>query len=200
MIRRATPKEIKYACEKFHYAHVVPSCKYVYSYFNAGGGWCGVVVYSAGANRNIGRPYGLFMGEVLELVRVALNGKQEHTSQVVAETLRRLHKDAPNVKMVLSYADSGQGHVGTIYQATNWLYVGDSKDQPYFVIDGKPRHKKFLDSRGWPASIDWIREHVDSKAYLKSGGDKRKYLYFFDRKTRKRLGHLAKPYPKASEE
>ena len=164
-----------------------------------GGGWCGVVVYSAGANRNIGKPYGLFMGEVLELVRVALNGKQDHTSQVVAETLRRLHKDAPNVKMVLSYADSGQGHIGTIYQATNWTYVGDSKDQPYFVIDGKPRHKKFLDSRGWPASIDWIREHVDGKAYLKSGGDKRKYLYFFDRKTRKRLGHLAKPYPKASE-
>ena len=158
-----------------------------------------MVIYSAGANRNIGKPYGLFMGEVLELVRVALNGKQEHTSQVVAETLRRLHKDAPNVKMVLSYADSGQGHVGTIYQATNWLYVGDSKDQPYFVIDGKPRHKKFLDSKGWPASIDWIREHVDRKAYLKSGGDKRKYLYFFDRKTRKRLGHLAKPYPKQPE-
>lgn len=37
MIRKATPKEIKFACEKFHYAHVVPSCKYAYSYFNAGG-------------------------------------------------------------------------------------------------------------------------------------------------------------------
>lgn len=42
MIRKATTKEIKYACEKFHYSKAVPSCKYAYSYFNRGGsgvGW-----------------------------------------------------------------------------------------------------------------------------------------------------------------
>lgn len=50
-----------------------------------------MVIYSVGANRNIGKAYGMFMGEVLELVRVALNGKQEHTSQVVCfdKRLRR---------------------------------------------------------------------------------------------------------------
>ena len=64
-------------------------------------------------------------GEVLELVRVALNGKQPCTSECVAASLKQIHKDAPQVKLVVSYADMDQEHIGTIYQATNWLYLGN---------------------------------------------------------------------------
>lgn len=40
-------------------------------------------------------------------------------------------RDAPpGLRLVVSYADAGQGHVGTIYQATGWLYP-DTSDQSY---------------------------------------------------------------------
>ena len=37
-------------------------------------------------------------------------------------------------EIVVSFADSEQGHVGYIYQATNWLYCGISKKQKYFRV------------------------------------------------------------------
>ena len=51
-------------------------------------------------------------GEVMELVRVALNGKQPCTSECVGAAIRQLHKDEPQVKLIVSYADMDQGHSG----------------------------------------------------------------------------------------
>lgn len=190
MIRKATTKEIKYACEKFHYSKAVPSCKYAYSYFNRAGEWCGVVIYSVGANRNIGKAYGMFMGEVLELVRVALNGKQEHTSQVVSETLHRIHHDAPNVKLIVSYADHRQKHIGTIYQATNWIYLGVAEyaTKQYFY-KGKWTHQRTIDSL---SNKDQLKRELQSR----EASAKFKYVYCFDKRLRRRFQKHAKPYPK----
>ena len=73
----------------------------------------------------------------MELVRVALNGKQEKTGSAVAKSLWLLKKKAPVVRLVVSYADSEQGHSGIIYQATNWIYTGFSIDSN-LIIDGEP--------------------------------------------------------------
>lgn len=166
-IRKALRKEIVYACKRFHYAKVTPTYCNAYSVFQDGE-WCGCILYSAGANNHIGSPYGLYMGEVVELVRVALNGKQNKTSEAVSMSLRRLHHDNPKVRLVVSYADSGQGHVGTIYQATNWDYVGVSKGQSYIFVNGAARHKRYFASKGGPRQSNgsgrtWIRTHVRSR-------------------------------------
>ena len=39
-----------------------------------------------------------------------------------------LRDNDKNIKVLLSYADNGQGHVGGIYKATNWIYQGLSTD------------------------------------------------------------------------
>lgn len=195
--RSATPKEISYACKRFHYAKSVPAAhRFDYSVFNDDGEWCGVILYSYGSTPHIGKQYGLFAGEVLELIRVALNGKQECTSQAVSMTLKRLHHDNPQVKMVVSFADSGQGHIGTIYQASNWMYVGVSEGGTYFCVNGKNMHYKTVVSQGWKNNIHWLIENVDKNATTYRGGDKYKYLYFFDRKLRKKFASLSLPYPK----
>ena len=123
-LTRATPAAIRYACMHYHYAKAVPSVQYGYNVYNDSEEWCGVICYGSGATPNIGKPYGLKQGEILELVRVALNGKQEKTSQAVSASLRQLHKDNRVLKMVVSYADIDQNHYGTIYQATNFIYLG----------------------------------------------------------------------------
>ncbi len=122
-LRNATPKSIRYACMKFHYAKRVPQVMYAYNVYE-NGEWCGTICFGLGATPNISKPFGLLQGEVVELVRVALNGKQSWTSECVAASLKRLHHDHRQIKIVVSYADADQDHYGTIYQATNWIYLG----------------------------------------------------------------------------
>ena len=50
-------------------------------------------------------------------------------SRVLGIVLRAL-RNRTSVKFLVSYADPTQGHVGTIYQATGWLYTGLSQGAP----------------------------------------------------------------------
>ena len=54
-------------------------------------------------------------------------------SYFIARALNGLKEAKPHLWAVVSFADSGAGHVGTIYQATNGLYYGPSKPKPAFV-------------------------------------------------------------------
>lgn len=197
-VTAASPFAVRYACLNFHYAKAVPTVQYGYNIYTDGGDWCGVVCFGGGATPRIGSPYKLFQGEVLELVRVALNGKQAATSQCVAAALRELHHDSPVTRLVVSYADIDQGHTGTIYQATNWIYEGvkNKGTRGYYVIHGQKMHPKTVYSKGWRQSTPWLQEHVDPEAKEVKTAGKHKYLYCFDKKLRKELMAFAEPYPK----
>jgi len=194
----ASPKAIKYACMKYHYAKAVPVSKYAFNVFNAADEWCGVIIYGSGANNHIAEPFKLYQGEVLELVRVALNGKQEATSQAVAMTLRELHKIAPHIKIIVSYADVDQSHAGIIYQATNWIYLGKYNEGALgaYIVHGKKTHPKSLYSKGYKQNLEWLRARVDRKAQKFITKGKHKYIFVFDKKLRKRWLEKSKPYPK----
>lgn len=146
----ATNEAIRYACLHYHYAKAVPVNTVAYNVYNDSDEWCGVILFARGANDRIGSEYGLLQGQILELVRVALNGKQESTSQAVAMCLKQLRKDCPLCRMVVSYADCDQNHLGTIYQATNWIYVGTSMENQQdssWIVNGKRRHGRIIS--GW---------------------------------------------------
>lgn len=128
-MRPCLGNEARKAVEQWHYSHVCPAFTFGYSFFTPDSRFIGVVLFGRGANRNIGSPYGLEQSQVLELVRVALNGLQGHgnTSRIVAAAIRQVRKDAgPALKMLVSYSDQDQGHAGTIYWATNWVYAGQT--------------------------------------------------------------------------
>lgn len=194
----ATPQAIRHACKYFHYSGTVPTVSYGYNVYNSEGAWCGVVCFGVGACPNIGTEYGLMQGEVLELTRVALNGKQEATSQAVALALRELHAQNPLVRLVVSYADMDQGHTGTIYQATNWTYTGlrNAGGRAAFLVHGERLHPKTVYSRGWRQSIEWLRANIDPQAELIRTKGKHKYLYPMDRKMRRQLRGVEQPYPR----
>lgn len=199
-LKRATPEAVRYACLNFHYAKTVPSSSYAYNVYNDDI-WCGCIIYGGGANHYIAAPFGMKNGEVFELVRVALNGKQTCTSECVAASLRQIHKDAPQLKIIVSYADADQEHYGIIYQATNWIYLGltDKGDTPAFIVHGKRMHRKTCHSRGWIQNEQWLREHVDPKAKALVTKGKRKYIFVFDKKLRKEWQKKSLPYPKKGE-
>jgi len=203
-LEKASYKAIKYACLNFHYAKAVPGNVFGYSVFNDKNEWCGVIVYGHGATPRIGSPYGLKQGEVIELVRVALNGKQEFTSKAVAMSLKLIKKDLPLCKLVVSYADLDQNHIGTIYQATNWYFVGisnENKISKSFLINGKRVHSKTVGDickrRGLPITIENIKNVYktdDVKYYITKG--KIKYLYPLCDETRQLCEKLKQDYIK----
>jgi hypothetical protein len=67
--------------------------------------------------------------EVLDLKRlyIADVGIPNLESYVIAQTLRMLKQDEPNVKVVVTNANEKAGHIGTVYQATNAIYLGKTK-------------------------------------------------------------------------
>ena len=197
-LRKATPKAVRYACTHYHYAKSVPSVQYGYNVYEDGE-WCGVILYGSGATINIASPFDMVQGEVLELVRVALNGKQKTTSECVAASLRQLHKDAPHIKIIVSFADCDQNHIGTIYQATNWIYLGrkNEGDRGAFIVHGKKMHPRTVGAmKGGVQSLQWVRENLDPEATEFRTQGKEKYIFVFDKRLRKKWLKQAQPYPK----
>jgi hypothetical protein len=167
-----------------------------------GGRFVGVIIFGLGANRHLSRPFGLKDTEACELVRVALApGRAHPTSRCVAIALKLLRRQSPGLRLVVSYADAGQGHVGTLYQAGGWLYLGTS-DQSYIRVRGQVEHPRTLYDRFGPKgqSIPWLREHVDPRAERVPMASKHKYVMPLDKKLRRELESSALPYPKNAAE
>lgn len=196
----ATPKAIRYACMNFHYSKAVPAVQYGFNVFNDADEWCGVILYGGGANANMAQEFGLCSGEILELVRCALNGKQGHgnTSKALAMTMKKLHEINPLVKMLISYADLDQDHAGIIYQATNWIYLGQTStgEVSAYIINGRKTHRKSIHSKYGRQDFDWILKNVDPNAEKFHTKGKHKYVYPFDKKLKKHYQNKALPYPK----
>ena len=196
-LEKASHKAIKYACLNFHYAKAIPNVGLAYNVFNLKNEWSGVICFGIGATNNIGSPYGLSQGQIVELVRMALNGKQESTTKAMSIALKLIKKDAPNVKLVVSYADSEQGHIGTIYQATNWFYTGYSTDTN-LIVNGKREHRRTLGSRFGTCSSEKLKQKGFDVKILKTK-PKWKYIYPIDKKLIPLCKSLSKPYPKKCE-
>lgn len=180
-LEKASYKAVKFACLNFHYAKRIPmGANMSYTVFNDDGEFCGVIVYGYPATPAIGKQLKLRNGEVLELRRVALNSKQKITSQALGISMRLIKKDCPSVKMLISYSDKGQDHYGTIYQATNWIYLGESESSgnEYFC-NGK-----------------WVHARHGKGDIKRKLAGKRKYVYPLDKKLMMEYKSQHKPYPK----
>lgn len=150
------------------------------------GKFIGVLVFSTGSNKNIGSPYGLSFGGVCELVRVALNKHVTPTSRIIAICLRLLARQYPSIRLVVSYAASEEGHIGTLYQAGGWVFVGDVKGGDSYIVNGRKMLNRAVDC----SNIDKSR-HKRVKGRMRH-----KYLMPLDDEMRKQIEPLRKPYPK----
>lgn len=80
----------------------------------------------------------------IEVTRVATHpdAPSMTTTQAVAAVLRQLGEEG--WEWVFSYADSGQGHHGGIYQALNAVYIGRSPGAILFTLDGTRLHNRII--------------------------------------------------------
>jgi hypothetical protein len=190
-LEKASYKSIKYACMNFHYAKSIPSTRAKvngYAVFNDKNEWCGVIIFSGGASANMGSPFGLKFGQYAELVRMALNGKQSSTSKVMSLAIKLFKKDNPLVKLLISYADKGQNHIGVIYQATNWYFIDESISSGTDIFyKGIWRHDRNLNE---------LPKKILNELPKRKRSGKYKYIYPLDKSIIPLCKSLAKPYPK----
>jgi len=165
-----------------HYAKRIPQIMYAFGLYEENQ-LVGVVTYGIPASPSLcmgicGKEWS---DKVLELNRLCLlDNSKNQSSFLVANSIKLL----PKPTIVVSYADQAQGHVGYVYQATNFLYTGATKERTDMGgRDGKhSRHNK----------DPLIRVFRSSK---------NRYVYFHGNKKHKKLmrsllKYNVLPYPK----
>lgn len=109
----------------------------------------------------------LYKDKVYELNRLyVLDGYPDNLeSKLIGYALRNLK---PLNLILVSYADVGMGHVGYVYQATNWMYTGETKKRTDIYTGKHSRHYTEDQAKG---TIRKIRTPKHRYVYI--AGDKR---------------------------
>lgn len=149
---------VKVACKKWHYSRSVPPTK-----INVGvwenDSFIGVVLFGPGANKNLLRPYGLEIRNGCELIRIALKEHKSFVSEILSKSIKLVKLNYPEIHLVVSYADENQKHLGKIYQATNWIYVGKVNNSS-MLINGKQLHSKTIWTKYGTCAINNLKKWV----------------------------------------
>ena len=141
---------------------------------------------------------GSTMKDYLEFNRMWLSDIAPHNSesQAIGQIFKWFKKNRPDIKWLISFADGAMSKVGTIYQATNWIYTGYNKTGGLWVTkDGVRMHHAGLALKHKDTKRDTLEAHYGTPLYRVVGGQFR-YIYFLDKRWKKRLAHKPLEYPK----
>ncbi len=164
-----------------HYAKRIPMIKYAFGLYEDNL-LVGVITFGqtptpAVQNYMLGREWA---DKILELNRLCIESKNKNAaSYLVSQSLKML----PKPMAIVSYADGGQGHVGYIYQATNFIYTGavTAHDAEY-IVDGKKIHARSLGHKGITNQKTWAKEN---NIEIVKPKPKHRYVYFCGNKKQK---------------
>ena len=167
-----------------HYAKRLCSISYSFGLFQSNN-LIGVLTIGKPASNQLcigvcGNEYSKY---VYELNRLVINDGLEKNvlSYFVGNSLKMI----PDNMILISYADTKMKHNGYIYQATNWIYTGATKERTDIGLEDK-KH-----SRHYDKSIDYsLRKHRSSK---------HRYIFFIGKLKKEfinKLNYKIEPYPK----
>jgi hypothetical protein len=175
------PIDSELACPwilKKHYARRLPNIMYAFGMF-IDANLTGVITYGSPASPSlttgIAGPQNKHL--VMELNRLIV--EEGKPSMLISRSLRMI----PGPRIVVSYADTEMSHIGYVYQASNWIYTGCSKERTDMLSEGHARHNK---------GDKTLRQHRSAKhryVYLVGSQKEKKYL-------RKCMKYMPEPYPK----
>jgi len=192
-------------CEPFildiHYAKRFPSITYAFGMFE-NNDLIGIVTYGTPASSTLRRGVAGndYIDKVIELNRLVLKyNRKNEASRLISKSLKMLPKS-----IVVSFADTEQGHVGYVYQACNFMYTGLSAKRTDWKIKGKEHlHGQTIadEFRGIENRAKAIRQKYGDDFYLKERSRKHRYVYIvgsktFKKKALKSLKYDIMNYPK----
>lgn len=193
-------------CEEYilgiHYAKRWPSISYAFGLY-MDGELCGVVTYGTPPSATLKRGIAgdEYKGDILELNRLCLkNNKKNEASMLVGRSLQMLPKN----KIIVSFADTDQKHLGVVYQATNFIYCGLSAKRTDWKVKGKEHlHGQTIadEFRGVKNRVGAMRDKYGDDFYLAPRPRKHRYIFIVGSKSYKKnaigaLMYKISPYPK----
>ena len=177
-----------------HYAHRKCSISYCFGAYR-GCELIGIVTYGMPPSPHLcsGICGMEFKENVLELNRLCCENTKNVASTLVGRSLSML----PRPAIVVSFADTAQGHVGYVYQATNFIYTGKTdSDRKTPRMDRCLRQGKHGRHDGrLPDGT------ADENAAVVRRKPKHRYVFFVGSKHQKalminNLRYQKQPYPK----
>ena len=180
-----------------HYCHSLPGGTKMSFGTVLNGRLLGVMTFGVGPFYGYKLVNGATPDDVVTLTRLWLSDElpRNSESKVLGIALRSLKRDT-SLKFVIAYSDPTFGHLGTIYQATNWLYTGHSSATGLYDIgDGTLHHSRSLAHQLGSHSIHYLTSQgIDARIVPQQA--KYRYIYFLDASWKSRLSMPVLPYPK----
>ena len=186
---------------KNHYLHRKCPCSHAFGLFE-GSEIVGVVVYGVSCSSTLLK--GICgpeeSGNVYELNRLWTDDRLPKNTEsfFIANTMKLLDKE-----IIVSFAEIQQGHVGTVYQASNFLYCGLSSKFRDPKVRGLEHQHHATYAHGM--TMSQVREkYGEENVYYVDRPRKHRYVFFNAPKKRKKkllskLRYEVKPYPKVEE-
>jgi hypothetical protein len=172
----------------------------------------GVVCYGncVAGNPNINQMFKLKKEEVWILARGAcVSWAPVNTnSKLIGRSLRLLKEREPQIKVIVAYTDPSAGEIGTIYQSTNWIYLGFGRSRTCVMKkDGTLIHSrtfsnqsKFFNHSKIKAMEYYVKNNPGSKIYYEKDQPKKgRYIYVLDdenKSLKDTIQKYVKAYPK----
>jgi len=185
--------------EKNHYLHRKAQASFAFGLYEIDGESTGLfvsdklvgcIIYGLPASPNVCR--GIcgeeYFNDVIELTRLWIDDSvgKNGESFLIGNTIKMIDK-----KIIISYSEPDFGHVGTVYQATNWIYTGLTEKRTNRVaVDGSTTKHNRHECKKKEDTVLVVRPR------------KHRYIYFntdkWGRKTLlKKLKYKILPYPKS---
>jgi len=221
IIRKISKSIAKKMIVTHHYSHAWTSCRYALGIFYETDNQhsffdekeeklAGVAIYGypVGARAASSISEELKPKQALELTRLFIHDEygKNVESISISKTFKWLKQYAPDIKVLISYADPGQNHIGGIYQATNWHYQGMNLGimDNYGIRlekDGEWIHSRTVFSMYGSGNLEHLKKKIGHTFWRRKEPRKHRFFYLLGGKGEKRkvlnnLKHPLLPYPK----
>ena len=223
-VRQINRKLAKEMIVKNHYSHKWTKCSVALGLFYSDGSqhkffdmkdekFIGTICYGDPIGRHSGASISTEIDRenVYELVRLFIHdGYGDNIeSYLIGQGFKWLKENKPNIKGLISYADPQEGHVGTIYQATNWIYQGNKMRLMgnygvKLTEDGDWMHSRTVFAKYGSHNLEHLKKKIGHTFWRKNETMKHRYLYLLcgkkdKKKIMKTLKHPPLPYIKLDE-
>ena len=203
---------------KYHYTHKWSLCQVAYGVFYITDQQCefidaieekliGCIVFGQPVGRSAAESISKLISvyEVFELTRLFIHDGYGRNieSYSISKALDLIKRDFPKIKAIISYADGEQGHKGTIYQACNFYYQGNSSLalMPNYSVSlvGPPYQwvqSRTISSTYGSHNVEHLKKKIGHTFWRKKESSKHRYVYLLGNKIERKkiLKNLKHPF------